>query len=488
MTPPLYTLSGIALRDLFKSGQISAEQIIATFLQRIEEHDSKVGVFTELFKEQSLKDARQLDAKRESKQPLGQLAGIPIAVKDSIHIAHCATTCGSNTLRGYRAPFDATAIAHLRREDAIFIGKTNLDAFGMGSSTEHSDLQRTRNPWNLRCTPGGSSGGSAAAVAARFCPMALGSDTGGSIRQPASYCGLYGLKPSYGRVSRYGLVAFASSLEQIGPLTHDADDLELLFGVISRDCHCDARYISLVDQNEDALPTTLKGCLIGHCPALLAEVADETAAHFGENLDKCRKAGARVIEVDLADLRHALATYYIISCAEASANLARFDGVRYGYRFKDAITAEQSSALSRSEGFNQEVKRRILLGTYVLSAGFKSGFYEKAQRVRAKITTSINAALAHCDLLATPTTPGPAFELGAVQDPLQMYLLDNFTVWSNLAAVPALSLASGMSSSGLPLGFQLIAKRNNDEVLMRFASLVTKALVPKEVSANFAAL
>lgn len=488
MHPDLHTLPGTALHHLFTSGRCSALMIVQTFLKRIEEHDGKIGAFTTLLKKRSLNAARRLDEKRASGRATGRLAAIPIAIKDSIHVANCETSCGSKALKGYQAPFDATVITHLLQEDAILIGKTNLDAFGMGSSTEHSDLHSTRNPWDLERTPGGSSGGSAAAVAARFCPMALGSDTGGSIRQPASYCGLFGLKPSYGRISRYGLVAFASSLEQIGPMTHDAEDLQLLYEVISRHCNCDATYIPKKGQSDSQLPTALSGCRIGHCPPLLSDAPDETAAHFHDNLAKCRAAGAEIVEVDLTNLRHALATYYIISSAEASTNLARFDGVRYGYRGQDAATAEQSSARTRSEAFNQEVKRRILLGTYVLAAGFQSGLYEKAQRVRLQISASVNAALAQCDLLAAPTTPGPAFELGAVQDPLQMYLLDTFTVWCNLAAVPALSLASGKSSSGLPLGFQLIAKRGGDEALMRFGALASKALLPRGLAADLTAL
>lgn len=474
----LFSLSAQALNALFVEGKYSSEEILKAHLQRIDEFDHKIGAFTKVLRQESLEQARILDAKRARGDVCGRLAAVPIAIKDSIHLKNCPTTCGSQMLGSYIAPFDATVVEHLRQEDAIFIGKTNLDAFGMGSSTEHSDLKLTKNPWKTTHTPGGSSGGSAAAVAAGFCPIALGSDTGGSIRQPASYCGLFGLKPTYGRVSRYGLIAFASSLEQIGPIARDAGDLLLVDKIISRPCSRDATY--LADKTaQKKIPRSLKDLRIGHCPALLTKAPAATAEHFHRNLEMCKKEGAIIEQVDLTCLEHALATYYIISCAEASTNLARFDGVRYGYRAQNATTAEISSKRSRSQAFNQEVKRRILLGTFALSAGFKEGFYKKAQQVRSHIARAVSHAFSICDVIATPTTPGGAFELGSIKDPLQMYLLDAFTIWCNLAQVPALSIPSGVDPKGLPLGFQLIGARQSDEQLIQLGILTASALAPK---------
>lgn len=470
------SLSSTRLNASFVKGDLSAKEIIQAFLNRIERFDSFIGAFTKVLAKQSLQQAKEQDDRRAAGQNLGRLAGVPIAVKDLIHLKGCETTCGSDAMRQYVAPFDASAIARLRKEDAIFLGKTNLDAFGMGSSTEHSDIQLTRNPWNLECTPGGSSGGSAAAVAARFCPAALGSDTGGSIRQPASYCGIFGFKPTYGRVSRQGLVAYASSFDQIGPLVHSPEDLPLLFDIIGGPCSGDATTLYQSPSALSAPAADLEKSCIGTCFELTASLNEDAIGNFRQSLTSLQAAGARIKEVDLRPLRSALAAYYIITCAEASSNLARFAGVGFGYRSPKCSSSEKMSAKSRAVSLHPEVKRRILMGTYALSTGQKSAYYDKAQQVRAQIAACMAKALTECDVIALPTAPTPAFKLGQIQDSSEMYLVDVFTTSSNLAGMPALSLPSGFSSTGCPWGLQFIAEPGKDESLLRLCIKTAEVL------------
>lgn len=460
----IHLLSGIEIRDRFLSGKLSAVEITKAFLQRIEEHDGKIGAFLIVFKEKALERARLLDAKLAKGEKLGKLAGIPIAIKDNINIKGEITSCASKFLTNYRATFDATVIRLLESEGAIIIGKTNLDEFAMGSSTENSALQKTFNPWNLKCTPGGSSGGSSAAVTARFCPIALGSDTGGSVRQPASFCGIIGYKPTYGRVSRYGLVAFGSSLDQISPFATTASDAALVMEVMGRHCEFDSTSIPQGPENYLAKMNQkdLKGWKVGVPSEFLADLSAEPKRLFDESIEVMKRLGAKIVDVDLSILKYSIPVYYIIATAEASTNLARFDGIRYGRRAPEAKTLDEVYDFSKEQGFGKEVKRRILLGTYVLSAGYQDAFYKKAQKVRTLIIQKHEEAFRHCDIIAMPATPSVAFELGSIKDPLEMYLGDIYSVGSNLAGVPAITVPAGFSEEKMPFGIQLIGPQKQD--------------------------
>lgn len=466
----MHTLSAIEIRDKFKKGEVTAVQIVETFLNRIDKYDGQVGAFLRVLKERALKKAQELDAKKAAGKPLGKLAGIPIGIKDNIHIKGEISTCASKFLTNYRAPFEATVIRLLEQEDAILIGKTNMDEFAMGSSTENSALQKTHNPWNLKCTPGGSSGGSAAAVAARMCPIALGSDTGGSIRQPASLCGIVGFKPTYGRISRFGLVAFGSSFDQIGPLTTNTADAALVMEVLGQ--HCEKDSTSINQPSEDYLNKikgSLKGTKIGVPWQFLEGLAEEPKKVFLEALEVYKKLGAEIVDVDLSILKYSLPVYYILATAEASTNLARFDGIRYGIRSPKAKTLEEVYDLSKEEGFGSEVKRRILLGTFVLSSGYQDAYYRKAQRVRTLLIRKYKEAFEKCDVIATPVSPFAAFEIGSIKDPLQMYLEDIYTIGINLAGVPAISIPAGFSKDGKPMGLQLVGPQKQDVRVFNFA-------------------
>lgn len=471
----MHTLSAIALRDKFIKGELSAVEIVKTFLNRIDKLDGHIGAFLSVFPERALEKAKLLDEKRKNKEPLGKLAGIPIAIKDNIHVKGELSTCASKFLTNYRAPFDATVTQLLEKEDAIIIGKTNLDEFAMGSSTENSALKKTRNPWNLKCTPGGSSGGSAAAVAARLCPLALGSDTGGSVRLPASFCGIVGFKPTYGRVSRYGLVAFGSSLDQIGPLSTTTADSALLMEVIGKHCERDSTsFIGAQEELVSKLDGDIQGVRIGVPWEFLDQLAPEPKEIFNRSLGSLKKLGAQIIDIDLSILKQSLAVYYILATAEASTNLARFDGVRYGVRSPQAKTLDEVYDLSKEEGFGPEVKRRILLGTYVLSSGYKDAYYKKAQKVRTLIIDRYKETFQQCDLVATPVSPFTAFEIGAIKDSLQMYLEDIYTIGVNLAGLPAISIPQGLASDGKPLGLQLIGPQKQDAFVLKAADAFEK--------------
>lgn len=458
----MHTLSATEIRDKFCSGELSAVAITQAFLNRIDKYDPSIGAFLTVFKERSLAQAKALDAKKAAGKKLGKLAGVPIAIKDNIHVKGELTTCGSKFLTNYRAPFDSTVVRLIESEDAIILGKTNLDEFAMGSSTENSALQRTNNPWNLKCTPGGSSGGSAAAVAARMCPLAFGSDTGGSVRQPAALCGITGFKPTYGRVSRFGLVAFGSSLDQIGPLSHNVRDTALAMEVIGQQCDRDSTSLQLPSEDYQGQFKAIKGMRIGVPWQFLEGLAEEPKASFLASIEVLKGLGAQVVDVDLSILKYSIAVYYILATAEASTNLARFDGIRYGHRSPNAKTLDEVYDLSKEEGFGREVKRRILLGTYVLSSGYQDAYYRKAQKVRTLLIEHYRQAFQKCDLVAMPTSPIGAFEIGAIKDPLQMYLADIYTISSNLAGLPTVSIPSGFTKEKKPIGLQLIGPQQQD--------------------------
>ncbi|MBJ7449698.1 MAG: Asp-tRNA(Asn)/Glu-tRNA(Gln) amidotransferase subunit GatA [Parachlamydiales bacterium] len=466
----MHHLSAHQLSDAFKKGEFSATTIVDHFLSRIRQHDEVLGSFLNLFEDRLHDTAKKLDHKRQMNQPLGKLAGVPIGIKDNIHIKDEITTCGSQFLLNYRALFTATACQRLEDEDALLLGKMNLDEFAMGSSCENSSIKPTRNPWNLDYVPGGSSGGSAAAVAARLCPISLGTDTGGSIRQPASLCGIVGLKPTYGRISRYGLVAFGTSLDQIGPFSTNVADSALALEVMAGRCANDGTSLREKPMNySQELHGSLKGVKIGVPWHFLENLNDDVKANFEQSIETLKNAGATIVEVNLDKLKYSIAVYYIVATAEASTNLARFDGIRFGVRSNDAKTLDEVYDMSKEDGFGPEVKRRIALGTYVLSSGFKDDFFNKALKVRRIIYNEYQNAFKQCDLIAMPTSPFTAFKIGAIHDPLQMYLADIYTISVNLAGLPGISIPSGFSNDGLPYSLQLIAAQKQEHTLLSAA-------------------
>lgn len=472
----MHHLSAIELKDKFTKGEITAVAIVEACLKRIDQYDDKVGAFLSVFHERARMKAKELDAKLQRGETLGKLAGIPIALKDNIHVKDELTTCASKFLRNYKAPFSATVTELIEAEDAIIIGKTNLDEFAMGSSTENSALQITRNPWNLKCVPGGSSGGSAAAVAARFCPVALGSDTGGSVRLPAAFCGITGFKPTYGRVSRFGLVAYGSSLDQISPFGTNVADTALIMEVIGRKDAKDATSIQQDPENYlGSFDYSIKGTKIGVPWHFVEGLAKEPRQVFEASMEKLKELGAEVIPLQLDILKYSIAVYYILATAEASTNLARFDGIRYGVRSPNAKDLKQVYELSKEEGFGFEVKRRIMLGTFVLSSGYKEAYYKKAQKIRTLIIQAYKEAFKACDLIATPVSPFAAFEIGSIKDPLQMYLEDIYTIPINLAGLPAISIPNGFTQEGKPMGLQLIGPQKEDVRVFKVAAALEKA-------------
>lgn len=466
----MYKLSALDIQTQFREGKLSAQEIVTSSLRRIEHLDPQVGAFLSLHPDRVMQKAKDLDAKRAAGHSLGLLAGVPIAIKDNIHMAGTITSCGSKFLANYKAVFDASVCRSLEEEGALLIGKTNLDEFAMGSSTENSAFHPTKNPWNLSCTPGGSSGGSAAAVAARFCPLSLGSDTGGSIRQPAALTGTVGFKPTYGRVSRYGLVAFASSLDQIGPFAHTVSDAALIMQVLGRPCAKDSTCISTPPCDYlKALSPSLAGVKIGVPWRFLEKLSEESRNNFIASVEVFTSLGAEIVEIDLDILSSSIAVYYILATAEASTNLARFDGIRYGARSARATSLDEVYEYSRREGFGPEVKNRILLGTYVLSSGFKDAYYKKAQQVRTLIIQKFKEAYTQCSLVLMPTSPLPAFTLGEIQDPIQMYLQDIYTIAANLIGAPAISVPSGFTKSHMPLGIQILGPQLHDSQVLSAA-------------------
>lgn len=467
----MYQLSGCEIKDLFIKGEKSASEIVTYFLNRTKKLDPQLDALITVLSERALKKAKALDAKRAEGKPLGKLAGIPIILKDNMQIKGEKTTCGSKFLENYIAPFDATVTRLIDDADGIIIAKSNLDEFAMGSSTEHSAFMKTKNPWNLKCTPGGSSGGSAAAVAARLAPISLGSDTGGSIRQPASFCGIYGFKPTYGRNSRFGLVAFGSSLDQIGPFANTIEDIALIQEVLGRPCPYDSN--SLADCPEpylDELTTSLQGKTIGVPYSILGDLDPDVKTYFESAIEVYKSLGVKIVEIKLDLIKYSIPMYYVLATAEASTNLARFDGIRYTTRSKKASTLQEVYEFSKSEGFGTEVKQRILLGTYVLSAGYQDAYYRQAQKIRTLMIEEYAKAFESCDIIALPTAPTPAFELGAIRDPVKMYAQDTYTISANLTGIPAISIPIGINSDSKPIGMQLQGPQLQDAKVMRFAS------------------
>ncbi|MGE0042178.1 MAG: Asp-tRNA(Asn)/Glu-tRNA(Gln) amidotransferase subunit GatA [Vicinamibacterales bacterium] len=465
-------LTARALAARIASGDLRAADATDACLARIAALDGGLHAFTHVAADAARARAEALDERRAAGQPLGPLHGVPIAIKDNLCTRGLPTTAASRILAGFVPPYDATVIARLEAAGAVVLGKTNMDEFAMGSSTENSAAGVSRNPWATDRAPGGSSGGSAVAVAARMAPLALGSDTGGSIRQPAAFCGIVGLKPTYGRVSRYGLLAFASSLDQVGPFARTAEDAALVLGAMAGADPFDATAgAEPVPDYLAALTGSVEGLRIGVPRAVVGGAVDPAVASaFEEALDLFRARGASVVDIALPNAAHAIPIYYLIATAEASSNLARYDGVRYGRRAAlgkdDGLQAMYDR--SRDEGFGPEVKRRIMLGTYVLSAGYYDAYYLKAQQVRTLVRQDYERAFAAVDVVAMPTTPTPAFRLGEkTSDPLQMYLADVFTVSANLAGLPAVSLPCGASPEGLPIGLQLTGRPFDEATLLR---------------------
>jgi len=469
------------LRDKIGLGEIAAQEVVAHIFELIEQREPQVGAYLSTFQERALAQAEEVDRQIAAGEPVGQLAGVPVAIKDNMCTQFGTTTCASKILEKFAAPYNAHVVDKLAEADAIIVGKCNMDEFAMGSSCENSGLKKTINPWNPQRVPGGSSGGSAAAVAAGMCQAALGSDTGGSIRQPASFCGVVGLKPTYGRVSRYGLVAYGSSLDQIGPLTRNVEDAALLMNIIAGHDQRDSTSVSEdVAKVPDYLaelekpPAELK---IGVAKEFFdVEGLDpQVEQAIREALKVYEKMGARLVEVTLPHMKYAIAAYYLVATAEASSNLARYDGVHYGHRTaqpKDYLDVYYSS---RAEGFGDEVKRRIMLGTYALSAGYYDAYYLKALKVRNLIRQDFENAFQKADCLICPTSPEVAFEIGAkMDDPLTMYLSDIYTIAVNLAGIPGISIPCGFNNENLPIGLQILTPAFTEEKLLRIARMFEK--------------
>ena len=456
------------------SGQASALEIANAFLASITEREPKVQAFMYVNEASVREQASAIDAKRSSGAKLGALAGVPIAIKDVLCTKGIPTTCSSKMLEHFVPPYDATAVVRVKAADAILLGKTNMDEFAMGSSTENSAYKTTRNPWDLTRIPGGSSGGSAAAVAACQAPVSLGTDTGGSIRQPASLCGVVGIKPTYGRISRYGLIAFASSLDQVGPFTHDVMDNALLMEVLSGHDPKDSTSIDVpVPAYTKTLNDPVKGLRIGVPKEFFGEGLDsEVEGSIQVALREYEKLGAKLVAVTLPHSRYAVAVYYIVATAEASSNLARFDGMHYGHRTKVKTDLINTYAKSRGEGFGKEVQRRIMLGTYALSSGYKDDYYLKALKVRRLIKNDFDDAFKSCDVVMGPTAPSAAFKMGEKSDnPLAMYLSDIYTISCNLAGIAGLSIPCGFTKGGLPIGLQLLSPPFDEEKMLRIARM-----------------
>jgi len=466
-----HTLPIHELHDLLLRKEVSAVEVVSGFLSRIEKNDGEINAFLTLLADRALGEAREFDQGARS-IGLSPLAAIPLAIKDVICLQGVRTTCASQILEGFIPPYDAAVMESLRESGAIILGKTNMDEFAMGSSTENSAYKTTHNPWDLSRVPGGSSGGSAAAIAADLCAGSLGTDTGGSIRQPASFCGVVGLKPTYGRVSRFGLVAFASSLDQIGPITKDVEDAALLLQVIAGYDRRDSTSVDHpIPDYRAAIKESIKGLRLGIPREYFIEgIHPDVALMVRKAIQTCRELGAETLEVSLPHTEYGVAAYYIIAPAEASSNLARYDGVKYGLRVPDARDLASMYRQSRSRGFGFEVKRRIMLGTYVLSAGYYDAYYKKASQVRTLIRQDFEKAFETCDALLTPVAPIPAFKIGEkTDDPLQMYLSDMLTLPASLAGIPGISVPCGFSSDKLPIGLQVLGPHFREDLILRIA-------------------
>lgn len=468
----LYELTAHELMDKLAKAEVTSEEITKSYFDRIREKDGEVKAYVSIMEEEALLKARSVDEARKAGKPVSKYAGIPIGIKDNMCITGTKTTCSSKMLENFVAPYNATVIENLNKEDMVYLGKTNLDEFAMGSSTENSAFFNTRNPWDLDRVPGGSSGGSAAAVAADLAPWTLGSDTGGSIRQPSSLCGVVGFKPTYGLVSRYGLVAFASSLDQIGPITKDVTDSALLLNLLAGHDEKDSTSMNVEKKDyTKALINDVKGMKIGLPKEYIGEgINEEVKQAILAVAKKYEELGATVEECSFDVGKYATSVYYVIADAEASSNLGRFDGIRYGFRSEKYDNLKDIYKNSRSEGFGPEVKRRIMIGTYVLSSGYYDAYYKKAQKVRTVIKNSYNELFEKYDLLLTPVSPTTAFKIGEKSDnPLEMYLADICTVPVNIGGLPGMSIPCALDSNGLPIGFQLIGKAFNEETIIRAA-------------------
>ena len=460
------------LQEKIKNKELNIKQINEAYIKRIKEKEPKVQAFITELTEEGEKQAKEIQTRIDNGEKLGELAGIPIGIKDIICTKGVKTTCASKMLENFVAPYDATVMKKINAENMIDLGKLNMDEFAMGGSTEYSYFKKTKNPWDLSRVPGGSSGGSAAAVAANMVPWALGTDTGGSIRQPASFCGVVGLKPTYGLVSRYGVVAFASSLDQVGVFTKDVQDCAMLLNVIAGHDEMDSTSVDVGNKDyTQALQKDIKGLKIGVPKEFYGEgINQEVKASLETAISKYKEMGAEVEEFSLDIAKHALATYYIIACAEASSNLGRYDGIRYTYRSAEAKTLKEIYKKSRSEAFGAEVKRRIILGTYVLSSGYYDAYYKKAQQVRTLVMNKFNKAFEKYDVIVTPTSPTVAFKLGSKSNnPMEMYLSDICTVSVNIAGLPGISIPCGVDSEGMPIGMQIIGNKFCEETIIKTA-------------------
>ena len=471
------------LKEKLDSKDLKVTDIVKAYIDRIDEKEKDVDAFLTILKEEALSKAKDVQTKIESGEIKKEFAGIPIGIKDVICTKGIKTTCGSKMLEDFVAPYSATVMEKIEDEDLINLGKLNMDEFAMGSSTENSAFKTTKNPWNLNKVPGGSSGGSAAAVAAGMVPWALGTDTGGSIRQPAALCGIVGLKPTYGLVSRFGLVAYASSFDQIGPMTKDVTDSAILLNIIAGHDENDTTSCNIPKKDYvKALKGDVKGLKIGVPKEFFGEgINEEVKKSIEDAIEKFKSLGAEVEEISLDIAKYALATYYIIACAEASSNLGRFDGIRYGHRTEEYKDIEELIRKSRSEAFGDEVKRRIILGTYVLSSGYYDAYYKKAQQLRTFIVNEFNKGFEKYDVILTPTSPVTAFGIGEKSDnPLEMYLADICTVSVNVAGLPAISIPCGVDSQGLPIGMQLIGNKFQEETILNAAYSIEKELKFRE--------
>ena len=461
------------LVDKLKNKELTHEEIMKAYISKIEEKENDVQAFINITnKQEVLEKLKKIEEEIEKGNVKSELAGLPIGIKDNICEKNVKTTCASKMLENFISPYDATVIEKLKEENLISLGKLNMDEFAMGGSTEHSYFKKTKNPWNLNKVPGGSSGGSAAAVSAGMVPWALGSDTGGSIREPASFCGIVGLKPTYGLVSRFGLVAFASSLDQIGTLTKDVTDSAILLNIIAGHDEKDTTSANVEKKDyTKCLKNDIKGLKIGVPKEYFGDGIDsEVKQEILKVIEEYKNIGAIVEECSLDIAEYALATYYIIACAEASSNLGRFDGIRYGYRTKNYTNLKELYKNSRSEGFGEEVKRRIILGTYVLSSGYYDAYYKKAQQVRTLVKNEFKQNFEKYDVILTPTASNVAFDIGSkINNPLEMYLSDLCTVPINIAGLPAISIPCGVNKEGMPIGFQLIGNHFKEETILNVA-------------------
>lgn len=474
----IYELTAFEIKEKILNRELTSEEVVRAIFDRIEETDDEIGSFVSLRKEKAIEEAKIVDSKIKNGEVVGALAGIPVAIKDNMVSMGEPSQSASKILEGYEGIYDATVVKKLKDADAIIIGKTNMDEFAMGSTTTTSVYEKiTKNPWDLERVPGGSSGGGATSVAANQCYISLGSDTGGSIRQPASFCGVVGLKPTYGRISRYGLMAFASSLDQIGPFAKTVKDVALALNTLAGMDDYDSTVEEVEVPNYlDYLTGDIKGMKIGVPKEYFIEGLNPGVKRVvDEALETFKSLGAEIVEISLPHTKYAAPTYYVLAPAEASSNLARFDGVRYGRRTKNALNIDELYVKSRSEGFGDEVKRRIMIGTYVLSAGFFDAYFKKAQKVRRLIKNDFDRAFEKVDIIFTPVTPGPAFRLDDKKTPVELYLEDIFTIPANLAGIPGISIPAG-TTEGLPVGIQLLGKAFGEKDILKAGDAFEKAI------------